>query len=294
MRRYGHDLTGRTRRCQRQPRIAMSVTLQASITRSQGSDAVAMMSSARPGPRCAARTTSPRPRRRCRAAAEISLARSFTADGPAAGRVTGRAGPAGRRRARPLAGGQLRRAAHLQPVEEEAADDAQRREPVDDAAAEADRARLVEVARRHRDLVDPAAQPGRHDLGDQLLVEHEVVAVEAVRDRLEQVPAVGPQARVVLRQVEAEGRVLEAGQEAVADRTSTWACRRRAGRPGSGCRASGPPRPSRIGRDQRRDPGRVVLVVGVEHHDDVGAAAPGPRRSRSSGCRRSPGSGGGR
>ena len=58
---------------------------------------------------------------------------------------------------------------------------------------------------------------GRDDLGDQLLVEDEVVAVEPVRDRLEEPPRVGPQARVVLGQAETEGDVLEDRQEAVAD-----------------------------------------------------------------------------
>ena len=71
-------------------------------------------------------------------------------------------------------------------MEHEPEDDPQRREAVDDAALEVDGARLLEVPRRHADLADRAPHPRRHDLGDELLVEDEVVAVEPVRDRLEE------------------------------------------------------------------------------------------------------------
>ena len=61
------------------------------------------------------------------------------------------------------------------------------------------------------------AKSSRDRLGHELLVEDEVVRVEPIRDRLEQLAAVGPEARVKLRQAESEGHVLERGKKAVAD-----------------------------------------------------------------------------
>ena len=91
-----------------------------------------------------------------------------------------------------------------------------------------------------------------------------------VRDRLEQPPAVGPQAGVVLGQAEPEGEVLDDRQEAVADVLPA--------RHAAGQRVAEEPAAehqvalAREDRgDQGRDPRRVVLVVGVEHDDDVGA-----------------------
>src|SRR5262245_33453023 len=103
---------------------------------------------------------------------------------------------------------ELRGAADAHPVEQVPGDDPQRRQPVHDAPPEADRARLLEVARRDRDIADPPAEPRRDDLGDQLLVEDEVVAVELVRDRLQEAPAVRPQAGVVLGQAQPERQIL--------------------------------------------------------------------------------------
>src|SRR3954453_11562328 len=118
---------------------------------------------------------------------------------------------------RPAASRKLRGPPHAGAVQHVARDDAEGRQAVDDAAPEADGRRLLEVARRDRDLADPPGHPGRDDLGDQLLVEHEVVAVQPVWDRLEQPAAVGAKARVVLGQMETEREVLEACQEPVAD-----------------------------------------------------------------------------
>src|SRR5881392_1816905 len=109
---------------------------------------------------------------------------------------------AGRGRRLGTARRQLGAPTNTQPVEQVARNDAQGGDPVDDAALEPDRARLLEVARRDRDLADPPAHPGGDHLGDQLLVEDEIVAVQPVRDRLQQTPAVSPETRVVLGQVE--------------------------------------------------------------------------------------------
>ena len=112
---------------------------------------------------------------------------------------------------------------------------------------------------------------GRHDLGDQLLVEHEVVGVEAVRDRLEQAPASRRGGPCGTRRGAARRRAFSTP---VRKRLETNFQR---GMPP----ASGSPRnrlpsirsasPARIGATSCRDPRGVVLVVGVEHHDDVGA-----------------------
>ena len=159
-------------------------------------------------------------------------------------------------------------------VQQIPADDAQGREAVDDAPPEADRARLLEVARRDRDLADPPAHPGGDHLGDQLLVEDEIVAVQPVRDRLQQTPAVSPETRVVLGQVEAERDVLDGRQEAVRDVLPA--------RHPAGERIAEEPAAEHqvfLARDDRgdqlRDSGRVVLVVRVEHDDDVGAVGEG-------------------
>src|SRR5207342_2260588 len=89
------------------------------------------------------------------------------------------------RSVRPTTGGELRGSPYTRAMQHVPRDDPQRRQPVDDAPPEADRRCLLEVARRHRHLADPRGHPGRDDLGDQLLVEDEVVAVEPVRDGLE-------------------------------------------------------------------------------------------------------------
>src|SRR5450759_701357 len=86
--------------------------------------------------------------------------------------------------------------------------DLEGRKSVDDAPAEADRTCLCEVAGGYGNLADPHL--ARHRLGHELLVEHEVVAVEAIRDRLEQVAAIGPEAGVVFGQVQTERDVLRA------------------------------------------------------------------------------------
>src|ERR1700730_8775158 len=87
---------------------------------------------------------------------------------------------------------QLGRAPEAEPVEEIAGHYPEGGEPVDHAPFEAHGARLVEITGRHGDLAYREVT-GAHDLGDELLVEHEVVAVEVVRNGLEEAPAVGPQ-----------------------------------------------------------------------------------------------------
>ena len=179
----------------------------------------------------------------------------------AAGRVAGAHRAAAARR-------QLRRRPHPDPVKREANADAQRGEPVDDAPTQPDGAGLGEVPRRDGDLAD--RQPGSHGLGHELLVEDEVVAVAVVRDRLEQMPGVGAEARVVLGEAQAEDGVLEGGQEAVADvLPARHPARERVAQEAAAEHEVDLAAQDRL--DEGRDPRGVVLVVGVEHDHDVGA-----------------------
>src|SRR3954447_3537529 len=116
----------------------------------------------------------------------------------------------------PSSRGELARLTQSEPMEDVAGDDPERRQPIHDAAPEPDRGRFVEVAGRHRDLTDPSGHPRGNDLGDELLIEDEVVAVEVVRDRLEQSAAVRPQTGVVFGQVKSKREILDGGQESVA------------------------------------------------------------------------------
>src|SRR3954447_8715076 len=196
---------GRSNRCQRRPRSARS--------RVERTAANAIQRGSAWRSRSPTRVRSTLPRTRTRATIEITApTRARIADplriSPRASRRSGRRPRRLRRSCR-----QLRRATDADAVEEVAGHDPQRGQPVDDAALEPDGARFVEVPRRDRDLADSPSHPRRDDLGDQLLVEDEVVAVELVRDRLEEAPAVGPEAGVVLREAEAEGDVLDGREE---------------------------------------------------------------------------------
>src|SRR5688500_3925462 len=192
------------RRCQRSPRSITSTTMKPPTARIQPGAADRRISSVRPG--STERSTSHR------ATSEMTApmrARS------AADRFSNASG-ARRPRVAP-ASGQLRRPAKAGAVEQVAEHDSQRRQPVDDAAPKVDGARLLEVPRRDADLADPSAHARGDDLRDELLVEHEVVAVQAVRDRLEKVTRVRSQPRVILAEPQPEGDVLDERQEAVAD-----------------------------------------------------------------------------
>ena len=108
-------------------------------------------------------------------------------------------------------------------------------------------------------------------------------------------PAEGAVAGVVLGQAQAEGAVLHPGEEAVGHvlpprhpllRSPTAALEPRAEH-----QVGLAPRD---GRDDLGHQGRIVLVVGMDHHHDVGARRAAPPCSRSSGWRRSRSSGRGR
>src|SRR5947207_4132832 len=102
-----------------------------------------------------------------------------------------------RRRQQLTAGvGEARRAPQPQPRRAEFQRGAQDAEAVLHAAAEIDRRRLGEIARRARQFPDVEPEPDR--LRQHLVVEDEIVAVLLQRQRLEQPPREGAIAGVVL------------------------------------------------------------------------------------------------
>jgi hypothetical protein len=159
-------------------------------------------------------------------------------------------------------------------VEEIAGHDPQRRQAIHDAALEADRARLLEVAGRDADLADPSTHASGDHLGDELLVEHEVIAVEAIWDRLEEVTAVCPEAGVVFGQVQPERPVLEDREPAIGEELPAGHA------PGERVAEEAAAQHQIAAAvddrgDEFRYPRRVVLVIRVEHHHDI---SPGRKR----------------
>jgi peptidoglycan/LPS O-acetylase OafA/YrhL len=100
----------------------------------------------------------------------------------------------------------------VQPV---AAQNGQRAKAVRDAGDERDAGSLEEVAGGNGQL-DHAGVAG-HDLGEDLLVENEAVAVAVERNGAQEVDGEGAVAGVVLGEAPPEAAVLEPGEEAVAD-----------------------------------------------------------------------------
>src|ERR1035437_5687907 len=101
-----------------------------------------------------------------------------------------------------LSAGKLARAAEAQSMKDKPEHNFECRKSVDNAPAEADRTRFLEVAGGNGNLADPHV--ARHRLGYEFLVEHEVVAVEPIGDRFEQVAAISPKAGVVFGQVQTD------------------------------------------------------------------------------------------
>ena len=146
---------------------------------------------------------------------------------------------------------------------------AQHAEAVGHRAAEADLARILEVARRARNLADAHVEGQR--LREHLVVEDEVLRIGAERQRLEHAPGECAEAGVVFRQARAGEHVLEAREHPVgvvlvarhAARERALAEHARAER--HVVDAGGHE------RGERGDEPRLVLIVGVQHHDDVRA-----------------------
>ena len=154
-------------------------------------------------------------------------------------------------------------------------------EVVDDAeavaqrSAEVDRRRLLEVGGGAAHLADLEA--GQQDLREHLVVEDEVVGVLEQRQRLEHLAREGAVAGVVLGELGPAQQVLERGEARGSRRTCRAACRPRSARPPRMREPSTTSKgPSAIMRDHRGDQLRRVLVVRVEHHDDVRARPRAP------------------
>jgi hypothetical protein len=91
----------------------------------------------------------------------------------------------------------------------------QHAETVADAALQVDRRRVGRIAGRARHFADPRSH--RDGLGDDLVVEDEIVGVALDRQAGEQPAAEGAQAGVVFRQFLAERNVLYEREEPVRD-----------------------------------------------------------------------------
>ena len=141
---------------------------------------------------------------------------------------------------------------------------------VTNALREVDRRRVGLIARRARELADPSSN--RHGLDDQLVVENEAVRVVLQRKHLKQLAAVGAKTSVVLRELVTDDEVLEQRQDPVRDvlphrhATRSWVLREDPRAEDEVVVAVGDH------RRHRGDQARRVLVVRMEHHDDVGTA----------------------
>ena len=134
--------------------------------------------------------------------------------------------------------------------------------------------------------------PGEQQLDDDLRVEVEVVGVERERNALERRDRVDAIARVELAETASEQPVLERAQDLVADElVERHAARARAAL-ARACASRTPHRPRRraSGRSRVGQAFGRVLPVAVEQGDEVEAVAGWRSDSRSSDCRRSPGS----
>src|SRR2546422_2175130 len=146
------------------------------------------------------------------------------------------------------------------------------------AAAEPDRRRFREVPRRAGDLPDVEPEPDH--LREDLVVEHEIVVVLFQRKRLQHPPGKRAVPGVVLGELVPEQGVLHRREDAVRgvlpDRhpAGDRAFAKDAGSEHDVEMAAGDHR-----RHRRQEPGRI-LVVRMQHDDDVG---PAPERLRVAG-----------
>jgi len=141
-------------------------------------------------------------------------------------------------------------------------------EPVDHTAAEIDRGGVREILGRAAQLPYAVAEPG--DLRQHLVVKDEVVRVFPQRERLQQFAGKGPVAGMVLRELLAQEYVFDQGQEPVGN----VLVERHPSFEGAGSQdAGGKHRVEFVEGDHGGHGGnefRRVLVVRVEHDDDIG------------------------
>ncbi|MEY3456972.1 MAG: hypothetical protein RL215_129 [Planctomycetota bacterium] len=142
---------------------------------------------------------------------------------------------------------------------------------VAEAATKVDAAGFVEIADRDGDITEPEAEEYR--LGKELGVEDEIVGIELPGDGLKNFSAVGAEAAVKIPEILTENDVFENGQATIGD---VLPCRH----PALQCFCTSTDAGSKHDIDvadanefsSNRNHSAVVLVVGMNHHDDISAA----------------------
>src|SRR5277367_4091570 len=141
------------------------------------------------------------------------------------------------------------------------------------AAPKVDGRGFLKVAGGAGDLADAEA---KHDgLGDHLIIEDEVIGVFEQRESLEYIARKGAEAGVVFRELDSEEEVLEGRKKTVGDvfvaRHATFesSAADDAGAKYDVVDSAG----DHIGHGG--DEGGIVLVVRMDHDDDVGASGEG-------------------
>ena len=152
-------------------------------------------------------------------------------------------------------------------MQEIADGDLQDAQPVDGAVLDVDGGGLLEIFRRAGDLGDLVALVA--DLGDNLVVEDEIIRQHVEVDAPQHLARIGPIAGMVFRQLVAHQQVLEEGEAAVGDiLVDRHASFQRALTQNTGGEDH-LINPVGDEVDHRLQEERRVLVVGMEHHDDV-------------------------
>ena len=145
----------------------------------------------------------------------------------------------------------------------------QHAEAVDDRAAEADFAAVLEIFRRAGDFAD--AHPERVRLDEHLVVEDEIGRIRSQRQRLDDMARERAIAGVELGELGADNQVLQCGEKPVGN---VFVTRHAAWNRGVAENARADYDVVHARRDHCRHRGdqlRLVLVIRMQHDDDVGA-----------------------
>src|SRR5271166_2180946 len=141
-------------------------------------------------------------------------------------------------------------------------------ETVSNAAPEIYGGGFREIFCRAGNFADAEAEV--HALGEHLVVENEIVAVFAQRQAGQHLAAEGAVAGVILREFDAQEQIFERGQQAVGD----VLVKRHAPEQSGAADNAGPQHDvvNAVGdhAGHRGDQQRRVLIVGVDHDDNVG------------------------
>src|SRR5581483_8080486 len=150
----------------------------------------------------------------------------------------------------------------------------QRFQAVAHTAAKIDAARLIEITHRHRNV--PQAETEVYRLGKKLRIKHEIVGVALEGDGFEHRAPVHAKAAVEIAQVLAQRDIFHRGQKTIAevlpDRHA--AAQRLVARANAAAQYYITDTQLDETDGMRNDPA-IVLVIRVNHHDDVGATGQG-------------------